>query len=187
MQHLAKSKTDDSIMSTSFLWFRPVERAVTLAVQTLAVVSVFVMITSLILGVFFRYVMQDSLFWSDEVAMLCFSWLIFLTAALMVRENGHVRIELIESFMPEKLYWLLDQIVWIVIALVGVYMAWTGFQFLSLTMGQTSPAIRYPLWARDGSLPVGGVLITLYALLNINSKPVTQADQPIQQEVGLKS
>lgn len=174
-------------MSTSFLWFRPVERVLTWAVQTLAVVSAFVMIVSLVLGVFFRYVMQDSLTWSDEVAMLCFSWLIFLTGALMVRENGHVRIELLEAVMPERFYRWLDQVVWIVIALVGVYMAWTGFQFLSLTMGQTSPAIRYPLWARDGSLPVGGILITLYALLNINSKSAIQADEPIQHEVGLKS
>lgn len=154
--------------SSSFAWWRPLERTLTLAVQTLAILSAVVMIGSLVLGVFFRYVMQNSLSWSDEAAMLCFSWLIFLTAALMVRENGHVRIELVEAIIPQKAYYLLGEIVWIVIALVGLYMAWTGFQFISLTMGQTSPAMRYPIWLRDASLPIGGVLITLYALLNLS-------------------
>lgn len=176
-------------MSSLFLWVRPFERALTMLVQTLAVLSAFIMIVSLILGVFFRYVMQDSLTWSAEVAMLCFSWLTFLTAALMVRENGHVRVQLIESIMPVKAYWLLNQLIWVVIGLVGVYMAWTGFQFISLTMGQSSAAIRYPVWMRDISLPMGGILITLYALFNLDStsKSVNESAEPLESGAKLES
>lgn len=175
-------------MNSSFSWLRSIKRTLTTVVQTMAVLSAIVMISSLILGVFFRYVMQDSLTWTEEVAMLCFSWLIFLTAALMVHENGHVRIELIESVMSAKAYWLLIQLSWILVSIIGVYMAWTGFQFIFLTMGQSSPAIRYPIWARDASLPVGGILITLYALLNLGTKSVSQADhQPIQSSTELES
>lgn len=158
-------------MASPYTWLRRLERGLTAVVQALTVLSSVIMILSLLVGIFFRYVMQDSLTWSGEVAMLCFSWLIFLAAALMVRENGHVRMELIEKVLPARSYGLLNQFIWIVIALIGGYMAWTGFQFIQLTMGQSSPAIRYPIWMRDVSLPVGGILISLYALLNLYSKP----------------
>ncbi|KAA0890910.1 TRAP transporter small permease [Pusillimonas sp. ANT_WB101] len=174
-------------MPSSNFWLRRLERVLTAVVQTLTVLSAVVMILSLLVGVFFRYVMQDSLTWSEEVAMLCFSWLIFLAAALMVRENGHVRMELIEPAMSAKAYGLLNQFIWILIAMIGGYMAWTGFQFIQLTMGQSSPAIRYPIWMRDISLPIGGILITFYALLNLCAKPDGQTSESAHSRVTLES
>ncbi len=174
-------------MPSSNFWLRRLESVLTAVVQTLTVLSAVVMILSLLVGVFFRYVMQDSLTWSEEVAMLCFSWLIFLAAALMVRENGHVRMELIEKVLPARSYGLLNQSIWILIALIGGYMAWTGFQFIQLTMGQSSPAIRYPIWMRDISLPIGGILITFYALLNLCAKPDVQTSESAHSSVTPES
>jgi TRAP-type C4-dicarboxylate transport system permease small subunit len=146
---------------------RQLDHMLTVLIQVLSVLTAFVMLSSLILGVFYRYVLNDALTWTEEVAMLCFSWSIFLTAALMVRENGHVRVELIEAMLPARLRWLLNKLIWVLIALVGAYMAWTGYQFIFLTMGQSSPAIRYPVWIRDISFSVGGVLIAFYALVQL--------------------
>lgn len=173
MQRSQEPRAEPADMSVSMP--NRLENALTMVVQGLAVLSAVVMVSSLLLGIFFRYVMQDSLTWSEEVAMLCFSWLVFLAAALMVRENGHVRIELVMTLFPPAVYRLLNQVIWIAIALVGLYMAWTGYQFIQLTMGQKSAAIRYPIWLRDSSLPVSGVLIALYALLNLRSR----SDAPV--------
>lgn len=148
-------------------WLRRLDDGITSVVRAGAVLTAAVMISSLILGVFYRYVLDNALTWSEEVAMFCFSWLTFLTAALMVRENGHVRVDLIASILPPRAWWLLNQVIWVLIALIGLYMAWTGYQFIFLTMGQTSPAIRYPVWLRDVSLSVGGVLVSFYALRNL--------------------
>jgi TRAP-type C4-dicarboxylate transport system permease small subunit len=146
---------------------RRLDTALTLVIRVLSVLAAFIMIFSLILGVFYRYVLNDALTWTEEVAMLCFSWSIFLTAALMVRENGHVRVELIEALLPARLRWLLNKLIWALIVFVGAYMAWTGYQFIFLTMGQSSPAIRYPVWMRDISFSAGGVLIAFYALVQL--------------------
>lgn len=147
--------------------FGPLERALTCLVQTLAVLFALAMVSSLLLGVFYRYVVQSSLTWSGEVAMLCFSWLTFLTAALMVRENGHVRLEFVMDAFPDRARAVLNALIWLAVVLVGIYMAWTGFQFILFTMGQKSAAIRYPIWMRDSSLGVGGVLIAIYGLRNL--------------------
>jgi|GEM_PF-780412 len=174
-------------MKPTVSWIRPMERVLTISVQAMAVTTAMVMISSLILGIFFRYVMGDSLTWTEEVAMLCFSWLTFLAAALMVRENGHVRVELIESIMSPRYYWLLTQLIWILIGLIGTYMAWNGFEFISLTIGQSSPAIRYPIWVRDVSLPVGGILISIYALLNLGAHSFSPISQPNKPKTELES
>ena len=79
-----------------------------------------VMVSSLLAGVFFRYVVQDSLSWSDEVAMLCFSWMTLLAAALLVREGGHVRVELIESVLPRPLVLSLRALIGLGIFCIGL-------------------------------------------------------------------
>ncbi len=147
--------------------YRWIERLLTRVVQASAILASAVMVLSMLIGVFFRYVMQDSLSWTDEVALLCFSWTVFLTAALAVRDNSHVRVEVLDGVLSSSMKWLLNQAIWIAIACVGAYMVWTGLDFVDLNYGDTSPAIRYPIWIRDASLPVSGVLIIIYALGNL--------------------
>lgn len=149
--------------------YRWVELVVTRTVQASAILASTVMVLSMIVGVFFRYVMQNSLSWTDEIALLCFSWTVFLTAALAVRDNSHVRVEVIDGILSLQVKWLLNQAIWIAIALVGAYMVWTGLDFVDLNYGDTSPALRYPVWIRDVSLPVSGVLIIIFALGNLQA------------------
>ncbi|MFA7505447.1 MAG: TRAP transporter small permease [Burkholderiaceae bacterium] len=137
-----------------------------------------VMVSSLLLGVFFRYVLQDSLTWSDEVAMLCFSWVTLLAAALLVREGGHVRVELIEAALPWSLIRALRILIGLGIFGVGLYMTWSGWSFLELTQGEYSAAIRYPAAWRNVSLPVSGVLIMIFSITHVlaSSAPGTDGD-----------
>ncbi len=129
-----------------------------------------VMVSSLLLGVFYRYVMQDAVSWSEEVALLGFTWTIFLAAALAVREDTHVRVSLIDSLLPGVGNWLLRQIIWIAIAVTGAFMVWSGLEFIELTIRQVSAAMRYPLWLRNAAMPVAGTLITIYALCNLERR-----------------
>lgn len=147
------------------------ERGLIRCTEVLTVLGGAVIVGSLILGVFFRYVLQNSLSWTDEVAMFCFSWIVLLAAALLVRESGHVRVELIENYLPAVVVRLLRIGIELLVLLTGVYMVWTGWDFMQMTVGQLSPAIRYPIWARNLSVPVSGVLICLFAILNLSNRP----------------
>src|SRR4029434_4037443 len=53
------------------------------------------------LGVFSRYVLHATFQWYDEVARLCFVWMVFLGAAVAVRRGAHFRLHLlIHRFGP---------------------------------------------------------------------------------------
>jgi len=144
----------------------PVQRlelGIARGVELLIVVGGAVIVGSLIVGVFFRYVLRDSLSWTDEVAMFCFSWIVLLAAALLVRESGHVRVELIENYLPKRAARALRVFIDLLILITGIYLVWTGWNFMILTVGQLSPAVRYPIWARNLSLPVSGLLMAVFA------------------------
>lgn len=136
-------------------------------VRFMTVVVGIVMVSSLLAGVFFRYVMQDSLTWSDEVAMFCFSWATLLAAALLVREGGHVRVEFIEAVLPWPLVRALRILIALAIFATGLYMTWSGWNYMELTEGELSAAIRYPAPWRNASLPVSGVLIMIFSISHL--------------------
>ncbi len=49
--------------------------------------------------IFSRYVLNHSLFWSEELARYLFIWLVFLSAAMVLRREGHIQV----SFFVERL------------------------------------------------------------------------------------
>ncbi len=55
----------------------------------------------LVVGVqiFARYVLNHSLYWSEEVSRYLFIYLVFLGAAIVLRRNGHIQV----SFFVERL------------------------------------------------------------------------------------
>ncbi|NLY26503.1 MAG: TRAP transporter small permease [Alcaligenaceae bacterium] len=58
---------------------------------------------SLLIGVqvFMRYVMNDSLTWSEELARYCFIWATYIGVACGVKRKGHIAVEaLVQRFSP---------------------------------------------------------------------------------------
>ena len=53
-------------------------------------------------GVFFRYALNDSLSWSEELAKYAMLWLVFLGAPIALRLGAHPNIEIVISRFPSK-------------------------------------------------------------------------------------
>ena len=63
-----------------------------LSIPDRILVGLFSMILLIILvAVFFRYVINHSLFWSDEVVRYSFVWFTLLGTALVLRDRRHIR------------------------------------------------------------------------------------------------
>src|SRR5437773_724133 len=54
----------------------------------------------LMLGVFSRYVLVRTFTWYDEIARICFVWVVFLGAAVGVRRHTHFRLHLLVDRVP---------------------------------------------------------------------------------------
>lgn len=145
------------------------EVAVTNLLKGLIATTGLVMVISLLIGVFYRYVLHNALAWTYELAMLTFTWNVFLAAALLVRRDEHVRVTMLVDMLPMRVQWVVDQVTWIILCITSVVTAWLAWEYTLFNLDETSPAIGYPIWSRNAALVAGGLLMLLYSVRHIAS------------------
>lgn len=133
------------------------------ATRALVIGLVAAMLASLALQVVMRYVFGQALSWTEELALLCFSWATLLALALGVRDAVHVRLDLLVASLPAPLARAVDRAVALAVAFVGGFIAWSGVNYVVDSMGATSAAIGYPTPWLYACAPVCGVLTALFA------------------------
>lgn len=152
------------------------------AVRGVIVLLVAVMLVTLSLQVLLRYGFSRTLSWSEELALLCFSWSMLLAVALGVRDAIHVRLDLLVTLLPAPLARAADKAVAAAILGVGVFIAWSGLNYTIDSFGATSAAIGYPTAWLYACAPVCGLLIALFALehvlLGAPQQPTETLDEP---------
>ncbi|MBA4264883.1 MAG: TRAP transporter small permease [Comamonadaceae bacterium] len=145
------------------------------AVRAVVVALVAVMLSALALQVVMRYVFGQALSWSEELALLCFSWSALLAIALGVRDAVHVRLDLLVAALPGALAHWLDKASALAVAGVGGFIAWAGQNYVVDSFGATSAAIGYPTAWLYACAPVSGALICLFAMEHVVLGPPSQA------------
>ncbi|MBX8819077.1 TRAP transporter small permease subunit, partial [Ochrobactrum sp. MR31] len=112
------------------------------------------MVTALILQVIFRYVLGSSLVWSEELALMLFTWTTLLAATSLVRDMAHVRLDLLMGILPAPARNLWNRVIILLIFLFCVTLTVAGYQYTVSTMGQVSAAMRLPIEVLHMAAPV---------------------------------
>lgn len=71
--------------------------------ECLACVALLVMAALIFVQVIMRYVFQAALSWTDEVAVYCMLWSVYLSASWAVRERAHIRVTNLLRIFPENI------------------------------------------------------------------------------------
>jgi len=123
----------------------------------------FLLVLTLGLQVFFRYVMNASLSWSEELSRFCFVWSIYLGASLAVKKEQHVRVTAQYLLLPKRwrfVVWMFTDIIWaifnIIFAIEGIGLVHHAFQFTEI-----SPALEWNTAWLYMVIPGGFILMTL--------------------------
>jgi TRAP-type C4-dicarboxylate transport system permease small subunit len=149
---------------------RQLDAGVARAERGVAVALLALTVTLVILQVFFRYVLNSSLSWSEEAARYLFIWAAVLGFSSSVESQRLFRFDMVAQRLPPAgaaacvgLY---------VVATVGFLWALivSGGALVAGTMSQTSPAIRLPMALPYAALPVGGMLIGLHFLASLGRR-----------------
>lgn len=125
------------------------------------------MIATLCAEVFFRYALDHSLPWSEEVALLLFTWVVLLFGSIGVREGFHVRVSVVLGLLPAGPRVWLERAILLGIAAFGAIIVDAGWDMVARNLDQVAPATRYPLPLLYGSVPVMGALILLHAVARL--------------------
>lgn len=126
-----------------------------------------VLVADVFLGVWSRYVMQATFQWYDEVARLCFVWMIFLGAALAVRRGAHFRLHLLIDRFGATNRRRVDLLVTLIVIAFAAVLVVGGIAIAPLARRQVTDSLEISMLWFYGALPVGGALMILFALPQI--------------------
>ena len=116
------------------------------------------------LGVFSRYILQATFQWYDEVARLCFIWIVFLGAAVAVRRGMHFRMRLVVDRLGPGAAHFADHLVTLATVAFGGVLVAGGYGIYPIAQRQVTDALEISMLWFYAALPVGGALIIFYAL-----------------------
>jgi len=114
--------------------------------------------------VFCRYVLNQSLFWSEELARFLLVWLTFLGASCAYYRRAHPGVDFLYTRMPlglKKISAILTHLV--SMALFSVMVVY-GYQFAYFVRLQISPALQIPKWIVLSIIPISGAILIFHAL-----------------------
>jgi tripartite ATP-independent transporter DctM subunit len=130
------------------------------AAEVLAAILVVVEIGILLAGVVYRYVLDNPLDWSDELAEILFLWLVSLGAVIALRRAEHMRMTYITGQLGPRLQSFLKRFAALaVLIFVGIIVG-PGVGYMAQQQAITTPALQIP-----GSWEIAGELVAFVMLL----------------------
>lgn len=146
---------------------RSIDRVAARWERRTAVALLVVTVVIVILQVFYRYVLNSSLSWSEEAARYLFIWAAVLGFSSCIESGRLFRFEMLAAHLPPAgkrvcalLYFAAAAaLVWVLVV-NGSLLAWH-------TLQQTSPAMGLPMAVPYAALPVGGLLMALHFIAGL--------------------
>jgi TRAP-type C4-dicarboxylate transport system permease small subunit len=136
-------------------------------VERVCIALMVVLVADVFLGVWSRYVMRATFQWYDEVARLCFVWMIFLGAALAVRRGAHFRLHLLIDRLGATARRRVDLLVTLIVIAFAAVLVTGGIAIAPLARRQVTDALEISMLWFYAALPVGGALMIVFALPQI--------------------
>lgn len=129
--------------------------------KTIIVVLFSALILLCFLQIIFRFFVNFSLSWTEELSRYVFILLVYMAASAAVLKNAHVRVEIIDNLLPERFKKSLDTAMDVVfIAFMGLI----GYYGIEIASGafdseKLSPAMRLPMGVVYAIIPATFALI----------------------------
>jgi TRAP-type C4-dicarboxylate transport system permease small subunit len=143
--------------------FRIIDRTVDLSLA--AVIGATVVAVSV--GVFFRYVLNDSLGWVEEVSANGLAWLTFLGAYSCVRKSSHLSVDILPSALSQRPRALLIAANSLIACIFLVLVAYLSWKTILVVGGRPIRTVDLPRGLFLSAMPIGAALTAMALLRNI--------------------
>ena len=133
-----------------------------------------------------RSVFNSSLSWSEELARYVFIWQIWLGMSVGLRDNKHIRVELIFNFVKGKGAKCLNIIASVLCIILCVFLVYYGGKIVlnSFNKNTLSAAMRMPLWIVYMALPFSCLVTGLRYVYQLYEQVKDFNVTPVQVQKG---
>lgn len=127
----------------------------------IAGIALVVLVTLTLFGALSRYFLNNPFTWMEEIQLLLEVWVVFLGAGYAFRAGGHVAVELLVEYLPEKVQKIIEYfIAVIVIGTIG-YLLYQSMGYFDLFQSseRTTSILQIPYTLIYGIVPIACVLM----------------------------
>lgn len=134
-------------------------RCIEVAVSSLGLL----MTVTVALQVFFRYVLNNSLFWAEELARYQLVWISFLGATIAYFRGIHPGVDVLFRQLAVSSQKRMQLLVHLVCIFFFTVVLLAGLQFSWFVRFQLSPAMGIPMWIVMSIIPFASLVLLLNA------------------------
>jgi TRAP-type transport system small permease protein len=129
--------------------------------------------------VFSRFVLHDSLRWSEELARYLMVWSVFVGSALAIRKMDLISVDAIKELLSERATRALNILVYLICIAFLVVLSIYGFELVNKLAAQTSPAMQVSMGWAYSAIPVGAILMIINSVAVVleNIMKLKEADR----------
>ena len=114
--------------------------------------------------VWYRFVFNNPLDWSEELGRYLFIWISFIGAAVGIRQRVHLGIDIIQKLTSPRVYRVVSVVVNLLIQIFLLTIAYSGFKILNVIKFQSSASLHIPMLYPYMAVPVGCILMLINSL-----------------------
>ena len=110
--------------------------------ELLASIAISIVVISAFYGVISRYILNNPVAWSNEVATIAFTWTVFLGAAAAWKNNKHIHLDLVYNFFPNKIKIISDWLKNIILIVFIAFALYLSIQFTITAYNKPTAILR---------------------------------------------
>lgn len=123
----------------------------------------------LVIGVSFQILFRVTAIsapWIEEIVRITFAYMVFLGIVLGVKYSEHLSVDLI-SGLPAKFHNIIIAFGYFLTLIFLIFFTYFGFVHTIDTMGQYTPTLEISNFYLHLVIPISGILMLYYIILNI--------------------
>lgn len=152
--------------------------------KTTTILTCSVMCATVFLQVLFRYIFRISAVWTEEIALVCFLYSVFLGASIVIVKGKHIGFDAIVVLVPKKFhgaFWLISNLTVMVFLVIMIR---SGYRFALAGRTNVSPILRIPMSYLFAVIPISGCTMLLHTLSGFVKEFAAQVLRRLPAEGG---
>ncbi len=129
--------------------------------ENLAACFMGALLVTLFLQVFTRYVLNDPLSWTEEVARYVYVYIVFLGSSAAISDRTHVGIDFIVKTLPPRAQWVIAFLVNLAILFVLANLVWWGYRAAVRQLNLPLVVLNVPYTWVYAIIPITAALMTV--------------------------
>ena len=139
-------------------------RIIARVVDVAAIAAFTAMFGCVLAQVLFRYVLNDPLTWSDELARYLLVWCSFLGWIIAARHRSHLGISLPEGWVGPRGQAALGLVGGVAATAFATLLGWQGWRIAARNLDVDTTSLFFPFGVVYAIVPIAALLVGLHAL-----------------------